>query len=72
MTRTFRNEKGFSSAVLRSKDDESIDEAIERLKSDGWIIDAYDVTEDPNGHTMIVPKVKLETETEDEIDGNGQ
>jgi hypothetical protein len=56
MVRQFRNERGFSSAVLRTKEDESIDEAITRLKSDGWIIDDYSVTEDPNGHTMIIPK----------------
>lgn len=67
--RTFRNQKGFSSSVLRAKDDESIEDAIERLRADGWEINDYTVTEDPNGHTMIVPKVgKLESED----DGDGQ
>jgi hypothetical protein len=66
--RVFRNSKGFSSAVLRAKDDESIEDAIERLRGDGWEIDEYTVTEDPNGHTQIVPKVKRPEDEEKEIE----
>lgn len=52
----FRNSKGYSSAVLRVKIDEPIADAVARLQGDGWIIDAYDVSEDPNGHSILLPR----------------
>lgn len=69
MSKHFRNEKGFSSAVLRMKEDETADDAIERLRGDGWIIEDYDTTSDPNGHSIIVPKAKSVTDQAGELHG---
>lgn len=61
----FRNSKGYGSSILRIKEDETPDEAIERLKADGWIIENYQITEDPNGHPIIIPKSGLLKETKE-------
>jgi len=69
MSRDFRNERGFSSAVLRPNVDETPDEALERLREAGWIIDDYEMSEDENGQTVFRPKsspgIGLPTENDD-------
>jgi hypothetical protein len=53
MSRDFRNERGFSSNVLRPKDDETPDEAVERLRKEGWTIDSYYLAEDESGLPIL-------------------
>lgn len=55
----FKNNKGYSSRVLRLKDDETIEEGIARLQGDGWIIEDYTESSDAQGK-ILVPGIKPE------------
>jgi hypothetical protein len=55
MSQEFRNIKGFSSRQLSVDDDETPDAAIERHRANGYIILGYRLSEDPNGHTVLIP-----------------
>jgi hypothetical protein len=65
----FKNEKGLSASVLRPNQDESVPDAIARWQEEGWIIPAYEISEDPNGLPIVIPS--LPKPKEEDIDGDG-
>jgi hypothetical protein len=70
MVNEFRNIKGFAAEQLDIGDDETPDSAIQRHRDNGYIIIGYRISEDVNGHPVLVPDVAKPSDTPEESEDN--